>query len=98
MLKKFLIILILIYINIAFAGIFNRGSDSSSDESGGIISRRLNNHTSHISSETKENAKAVACATAGKGICMGVAGVKYMKKEISESNNLSESSSKSKTN
>ena len=83
----------------AFALLFNHGDDSSESQSGGILHRHHHNSSEgivhshlngsasnkHISSTTKTAAKVVACETIGKGICLGVAGVKYAKKELNES-------------
>lgn len=48
------------------------------------------------SSPTKTAAKAVACHSIAKGICLGVAGVKYTEKAIMESSAESKSELNSK--
>lgn len=83
------ILLLTVIVNTSFSlNLFNHD-----DESGDSLRDRIHSHTlvhsneseSRINPEVKTAAKAAACASIGKGVCLGVQGAKYMDKKIMES-------------
>ena len=92
--------LLLVISNTFCLSLFNHDNESSGIH--GLLHHNSENQTllHRNSSETKINpeaktaAKVVACESIGKGICLGVATVKYTEKKLTEST-PAESGSKS---
>ena len=104
MLRLISALMFLLMISNGFCLLFNHSNENESQSS----PRRLHHHHSSdgiralnqsesggaVNPQTKTAAKAVACKTIGKGICAGVAAVKYTEKKFNESD-VSESGIKS---
>ena len=96
MLRLFSTLMLLLLVSNGFCLLFNRISDNESQSSprllqhrhssGGILALKQSESGGVVNPQTKTAAKAVACKSIGKGICAGVAAVKYTEKEFNESN------------
>ena len=89
------IFLLMLMLPNGFAFIFNHDNNDESQtrlfhhrhSSGGILGTHKNSSGGVINPTTKTAAKVVACETIGKGICLGVAGIKYAESKLIESKN-----------